>query len=1804
MKLINNRYKIETCVDKNEAEYVATDLFKKDRKMLIYIVENNSFTKEFLKYCIDNFYKVSSLNHSNILSVYSFGIVESIDDKPNHDDLYYYTTEYIDKESTILAKNKTHQEIVLHCYKQLFSCLQYLHFHGIIYKLINLETLFFYQPQQQLKFLDLITIKKKEMEKKYIESDLAYFTAPELTYGIEVGEYTDIYSLGVFLYYMHTGKEFYHTQLLNKIKDTYSNPEKQWEYDFFSIIKIMTNLDFTERMQSVYETNEKIANLFGIQEKLENKKELEVLNFKTPITGREAELQQVFYATKLKEGRIRKTQYNLLLIHGASGIGKTRFLNEVIYRMRLEKYKSFNTSITTPKDSFFSVMPVLLRRMLKEATPTLIEKYGNDLVKLIPEIRTNKNLQHIRELPEEKELLRLYDRVANFIIALTTDKPSIITIDNIDVGDLSIIKFIDYFVNLNILKQSPVWFVVTFNEETYRYIAIEAYVDKWKKRNTTMEIKLGSLTLEETAEIIQNILGWNKRPLGFASEVVKETEGNPYVVEEMLKAMLGENLLKVDWDSKNRRHIWRKTFDHYSKPRFSNIFDKALLKQIESANELQKRVLETISIFKTAVSLETINRMLGEKQDYSPYLEELVQLKILNEKLEDWGYTYGFYSKQLKHYIYNNINKTIKVSMHIAASRILEDLYKKEARENKDELIYHLIQANQRDKAIGYCIESGDGMYRLKVYTQAMYFYDRAYKLFEPSYDERKIQIIIKLANAYQKQGNNEKAIHYYKEAIMLAGKYNDIYTMIDATNKMGHIYLLRNETDIAIDYLEKNTVMATKHKNHDGLLEAGYLLSNGYINTGKLTKAEVICEDHLKLANQYQSNGYIGLFLSQKGLIRHLKNNPVHAIKLFKDSVTYFEKANRKQDAGKTLNNIGNVFLDYFQDSKNAKKYFERALAIAQQFDDFEVMVRSYQGIATAYMLEDEYKKAVDLLRKNIELSFGLQDESIRFLGYLSTIDCYRSMGEYRKAYSYLQKIEKEQPIYLKQGIYRERYYEIAVKFYKAVGSYEEALDYIHQYHRQNKLLDQTDLKQKLKMQKLEFFINLQLKKPVKDKALFNIIEKYRKTSYSRDRRELLFDACMHFLNKKDWAVLQHLLEEDDSIASLLNTDYFKLQRKYIQGLSAETIEEKTRILENLLSHKAEELCKELKWKIYKELGEGYFVLKEFYKATSHYFQALYTIKTLYFKVPEEYKNNYLLSKEKYHIKEKLLDMEKLINTGGFYFYNSINDSYLSPKTAIDPKNFFEISSMQSLFKNPEFYNLALEQYEKVFPFNIHKVEDLVKALVYNTEYNLDLLLKLAAKNLLATKAIIATHNNYEKVVSLGQEIMIEEIGHILEKVAKKQQGLYINNINNFMETDKEFMYHDTKAFICLPIIENPPEHEITQQDKRQFVASKLLGYLYLETDEIFNNFTVEGYEECEKLLALAAILLDNYYLKISSFTDKLTGVFTRKHFEYVLEEEVEKVKNQNLCFSIIMCDIDYFKKINDNYGHQKGDELLAKVGGILRKSIRKTDFVGRYGGEEFIILLPQTTKKQAFKVAEKIRDQLQESALLGQEELTISCGVATYYEDATNKEAIIEKADQALYTAKERGRNQTVLWEEGISFHNKRADKLAGIITGNIVEDQQNVLVMTETIELMEKGVSTEEKIFFALGRLVELLHVNEAVLLRLNNEEIVEKFARRRFQETWVEDMTYNHSLIQRVIETRKGEFLIDWHDTSEIDIITGTPNWKSVMTVPIIYAGDLKGIMLFSVPVKEKELDFYAYNIARTTAGIIGAFLSND
>ena len=281
----------------------------------------------------------------------------------------------------------------------------------------------------------------------------------------------------------------------------------------------------------------------------------------------------------------------------------------------------------------------------------------------------------------------------------------------------------------------------------------------------------------------------------------------------------------------------------------------------------------------------------------------------------------------------------------------------------------------------------------------------------------------------------------------------------------------------------------------------------------------------------------------------------------------------------------------------------------------------------------------------------------------------------------------------------------------------------------------------------------------------------------------------------------------------------------------------------------------------------------------------------------------------------------------------------------------------------------------------------------------------------------------------------------------------------NSFMENHSGINPITVKDQVLFDVFEDIPKDWFTQKAEsvfllknRAFITWELRPYLFkfknyrpitgteefmyqnvnisplASADGTVNHVCVIIYDVTDIASNKKALEDANKELESLSRTDRLTMLNNRGYWEECLQNEYSRLQRYDTTSSLVMFDIDHFKKVNDTYGHQAGDEVIRVVSKLLRDSLRKTDIAGRYGGEEFGIILGHTTAENAFVYCERLRKAIEETTVVHDNiniKFTVSLGICEASKKLDDYKQWLEKTDQALYQCKESGRNKTTIFD-----------------------------------------------------------------------------------------------------------------------------------------------------------------------------------
>lgn len=304
----------------------------------------------------------------------------------------------------------------------------------------------------------------------------------------------------------------------------------------------------------------------------------------------------------------------------------------------------------------------------------------------------------------------------------------------------------------------------------------------------------------------------------------------------------------------------------------------------------------------------------------------------------------------------------------------------------------------------------------------------------------------------------------------------------------------------------------------------------------------------------------------------------------------------------------------------------------------------------------------------------------------------------------------------------------------------------------------------------------------------------------------------------------------------------------------------------------------------------------------------------------------------------------------------------------------------------------------------------------------------RMTSQREMITTLELRSNEEHEKYVRLSAQVSRQEISLQLQQKALQEREKHLDQQQSEIESRKQVLYKQTEkikeqdAIIAAQgeKIEVSSDLLNSQRQVIWLMASVVMLIMLLTTTLWRSNL---ARKKTNELLSEQKIQLEAaaHELEKISVTDQLTGLYNRKYLDEAIEAEVDRASRYATKFAVIMVDIDFFKAINDTHGHLTGDKVLTTLAGTLRDNIRDIDKLGRWGGEEFMIICPETDLSGASQLAEKLRSSIEAAECSSVGKRTASFGVASYVSGEAYDD-LVRRADSALYQAKEGGRNQVV--------------------------------------------------------------------------------------------------------------------------------------------------------------------------------------
>lgn len=1753
---MNNKYLIEyeMTMEENFSNYLVTDS-EKDEKYVLCILKNNFTYEKTREYLLSKFKTIKNLNFDNVINVIRIEIIYSINgiklDKPQ----YGYLMEHL--ESKIDTKNyleKCTPYKKLDIFMELCASINTLNMQGYVFDEIS------------IKDIRLVHIAKNNVKvkiKNLLQNELSKFNlinsalkSLPYQYNIQTVEEGRLNKDNV-------------EQVVKLFNQIFTEEDLEYELKELNYIKKLYNqvktINNTFKLQSFIKD---INNKMHANYKYFTLTALNKLQTDIDIIGMDEEIKIV--EKNYQKILASKERYKIISFNGEDGSGKTRFLEELKYRIENKYFKDilyvsdFSDKSIKKEEKYSDLLNYIFQRIDKN----LKDKYEIYIRKFISIL-----IEGDFSNSENKQKLQLINRMGKFINEYTMSKPFVILIDNLEQKNEVFKLFIRYIAFLEHNLEN-VMIIFSMNEDKCDKNFLD-FLKELKELEEYEEYKINYFNQYNTTQMIKSMLNTNEEFSKLSLRIYSETLGNPQYISGVIKELYENKTLYFNED----KGVWES--DIKGKDiLIPKILEERLELNISSLDKEQIDILKRLSIFETPLSEKIILKyIIVELKDIEIYTD-LKSKGFLSDKISDQGILIGFTNNLLRNILYLKLKEQDKIEMHFRASIFLEEILF-ETDYYIEEFLIHLEKGKNYKKAYFYTLKYANAQDLMGNSPKAIMYYKKSLN-YPNNPNECDIAIII--AKLYGKNSRYEKSYQYYEKANQLAIQNDEleieIYTLLEMIIiKINDI----TDMDAGIEYsLGCVRRLLDKVSYPKGEVYYYYAISlkyrfeyNDNLTLINAEKALSICNENKIKEDVY---GWVNITIAG---VHIKKGNYGEAKALCFNATGVF--INNNNISGELFSKLFYASICKEEGDSNEtilKKYLEIS-RLSNKNKVYKQEILSLIYIAKIYSEEKEYTKAEEYLLRALERDReeGLDVYCFNICNELCLL--YIKLGKTTLAikYYYLTK-QMQNGIKLSEDEFIDSNYTYSL-YNLLICNYNLAYDYLKKiytltfnnksFHHKMiicnyyeliiyKCKNEADIKSIYK--KLSCKIDQLQNAEIGFEIRINAIRRILSLGYKNLARELFLEVKGY---PKDYNLegIYVYLE-----FSFRNKNYY-----------------------NFLINKALKICsyisnQELKADIYNIIGKKYSELKCHVLAMNYYYESIVLHVDIINSLPQNDKLVYINNSRFLKTREqfiKCLNRDLNINID----FNNIK----SVKMNKDVYEVLEELNLKNILSNQSIFNLMQNLYEGFYHNDLSDIYKVFERFSGDTISNLKIVMEYMARLTLADKAMIIMENNEgENDVICTYRINDEnEINRYFSLKVDSEEDIFVicNNDENFYQLDDKVLKDGTKACMYMRII---------NKEKQINSNSRINARLILISNNALNYINSESKKIIEKFKPFLIFLLEKYNLTISSTLDKLTGVYNRKHFEETLLFLLDSARLDNTEFALIMFDIDDFKGVNDKYGHQTGDEVLVKLTTEVNKCIDKGDIIGRYGGEEFILLLPNVNKEKAMNMAEKIRTNVEEAKILGDKRnVTISIGIAMSAHESLNSQEIIERADQALYKAKNEGKNRYVLWKDDYGISNNTNNELTGVLSGNATKDYNLVLIIKEVANIVKYKGNKEDKIYEFILKVMQVIECENATTFILRDKKIINMYSKSRTKEGWCVVEKFNFKLIYETIEKEKGRYLIDW-ESMDNNNEYGIPDWKSVCITPIICNGEILAVLYLSVSVNNKEFTLNDYNLLNCFAEI--------
>lgn len=1580
----------------------------------------------------------NNFNNDGIIKMYD---LQKLNDK------YVIIMEFFEGTplNEVIIERKIFLEEFLHIAIKLTDAIGEIHRKNIIHMDITPENILWNKKTKTIKIIDFSISSKLSFEStelispKVLEGSLSYISPEQTGRMNRVVDYrTDYYSLGITLYELITGKKPFETNDMLELIHSHIarlpiSPKEKNPLIPNSVSDIIMKLiqkNAEDRYQSSFGINSDLKK--ALDDLNENGKVSEFTIGKNDISekfdipqklyGRENEIKVLLegFDKVCQDGNSR-----MLLVSGFAGIGKSALVHE-IYKPILEKRGIFISGKAEQFSGDIPYLPIInaysefIRQILSESEEELnvwknkiLEAVGNNgqiIINVIPKLEVIIGKQPpIPALEPESAQNRFNMVFQKFTKAVATkEHPLVIFIDDMQWADSSTIKMIESSRAYDDINN--MYFIIAYRDNELNNInsQFSYFNQKQMEHDFVKRIKLGPLNKEDVYELIMDTLKCNLVKAKELGDVcIKKTMGNPFFLNQLLRSLYHNKLIEFD----KNNGFWNFDLEKIKEQSITDNVVELVVSNIQKLSDETQEILKIASVIGHNFDLKTLS-IVNEKAKNETANElwdalkggMIVPLdnnyKYIDKDINDIV-SYKFLHDKVQQAAYSMMSEATKKQVHLKSGRLL---LKNAWRDNSiDEQIFNiinhlniavdLITKNEEKQQLAYLNSiAGEKARNSIAYEMAIDYYNACINLlgkdgwkknydimFEANIETMKLYFLISDYKSMKDMGNH---IIENIDNILDKVKVNEIYIRaLIAQSKM------KEAVVEGIKVLEILGVNIRLNPGNPSVLK-------NFIKVKMMLKNKNV---HELLTLPEMNDNKVRTIIRMLYIVEypaHVTNRNLAGTIVMKMIMYSYKYGNTEYSTlgysafGAVLSSLG--FID------DGYKFGKLGLDLAYKLNSKSNIVSSgfiYHTVSHIFKfhINESVKAHKDFSNLGIEIG------NFEFGALNAMMYCAKAYFSGMK----LESLDADMALYSSSLISLKQL---------------PSLDNIKLYHQ----------------------IVLNLLGQSEDPCILTgkIIDEENYIKSIKDRN-LKTHICDMYLNK---AILYYIFYDFDNAVKCSQKVYEYIDA--VEGTYSIPCYYFYDSLSNLANY--HNIQKQMQGTIIKNIINNQKKLKKLAKfAPMNYLHKYYLVEAEIAKIKNDEARAFKYYEKAIDIAEKYgFVQEQAIACERAAIYHISKENVRIAVTYLEcAKNCYEKWGAHAKIKH------LVKSYSHIIDFHKKYHTKIAKETSFESKDSIDLvsvikasqaiseeieyknlifkLIRVLIENAGAQKIIILKSKNEKFVIEaeyeitdLEPKIMEEEMDEykvplsLIKFVERTCESIVIS------EAEKSEFYNDVyvraikpKSIFCMPL----------------FHQGKLNRILYFENNLAIGAFTSEKVKMINLLSAQMVISIENSELYQKAVFDSLTQVYNRGFLDNYLLNNVSKLQN-NEKLSLLILDIDHFKRFNDTYGHQIGDEVLKEVAKTIEKAARSCDIVARYGGEEFVVVMPGIDVWEAKMYAENIRKSIEEDKveyLIHNEKIllnvTVSIGVSELIDD-DNRNTLIEKADKNLYIAKELGRNRVI--------------------------------------------------------------------------------------------------------------------------------------------------------------------------------------